>query len=749
MRTLCNSVISLAWRSANGTSTDVCHWADGYPLNINVYISLLHTVFDLKDETLVLDEIDELIELMKKTWSTLGINKMIHNVCFTWLLFQQYVATAQTEQDLLCASLAMLSEVANDVGKSDREVTYIRILSSALFSIQDWIEKRLLNYRESFQKGMAGLMENLLPLALSTARILNEDISNLSAVQEKGELAMDTVENRVDYYIKSSMRNAFAKILENVAYSMDTELEQEATEALLQLAKETEEIAKEEKENFSPILKRWHPIAAGVAAMTLHDCYGVVLKQYLAGVSTLTNEAIKVLQRAGKLEKDLLQMVIEDSVDCDDGGKAIIREMVPYDVESIILSLIKTWVDEKLKRLRDCLNRAKDTETWNPKSKNEPFAQSAVEFVRLARETVDHFFEIPIDISDELVEDLADALEHLFQDYISFVGQCGSKQSYLPALPPLTRCSRGSRFLQLWRKATPCKVGTEDTPRGGTTDGNHPRPSTSRGTQRLYIRLNTLHYIYSHLHSLDKSLSLSPRQNSMPRNQIASNGRNFANSSSYFDHARVSIQAATQNVSEVAAYRLIFLDSNFVFYDGLYVGDVANARIRPTLRILKQNITFLCAILTDRAQPLAMKEVMRATFEAYLMVLLAGGSRRIFMRSDHEMIEEDFDSLKRVFFTCGEGLISEEVVEKEAETVEGVIGLMAQCTEQLVEDFSIVTCEVSGLGVIGSGQKLPMPPTTGRWNRADPNTILRVLCYRDDKTANHFLKKNFQLAKRR
>lgn len=211
----------------------------------------------------------------------------------------------------------------------------------------------------------------------------------------------------------------------------------------------------------------------------------------------------------------------------------------------------------------------------------------------------------------------------------------------------------------------------------------------------------------------------------------------------------MAIQNACQHVSEVAAYRLIFLDSNSVFYGSLYVGDVENSRIRPALRILKQNITLLAAILTERAQPLALKEVMKASFEAYLMVLLAGGSSRIFCRADHKMIEEDFDNLKKVFCTCGEGLIGEEVAEKEADTVEGVVALMGQTTEQLVEDFSIVACEASGIGIGGTNQKLPIPPTTGRWNRADPNTILRVLCHRNDGAANQFLKRTFQLAKRR
>ena len=489
----------------------------------------------------------------------------------------------------------------------------------------------------------------------------------------------------------------------------------------------------------------------------------------------LTSETIGVFHRAGRLEKVLVQMVVEDSADCEDGGKAIVREMVPFEVDSIILNLLKSWVDERLKKQRDCLSRSKESETWNPRSKTEPYAQSAVELMKLAKETVEEFFEIPIGVTEELVREIAAGLEHSFQDYITFVSSCGnnhilsficlsqmnmmevvnnvcvfsgSKQSYIPQLPPLTRCNRDSKFAKLWKRATPCSVvGEETTHHLGSQEGNQTRASTSRGTQRLYIRLNTLHYMLSHLHSLNKILSLSPKV-------TASTGLRFNSSksyrnSSYFELSNRSIESACQHVSEVAAFRLIFLDSSSVFYDTLYTNDVANARIQPGLRVLKQNLTLLCAIVTDRAQALAMKEVMRVSFEAFLMVLLAGGSSRVFYRSDHEMIDEDFGCLKKIFCDCGEGFLQENIVEREAEAVGGVIALMSQGTEQLVEDFSIVTCETSGIGVMGSGQKLPMPPTTGRWNRADPNTILRVLCHRNDRAANLFLKKTFQLAKRR
>ncbi|KAL5194370.1 Protein unc-13 [Glycine soja] len=742
LRTLSNSVVSLAWRSSNGTPTDVCHWADGFPLNIHLYTSLLQAIFDNRDDTLVLDEVDELLELMKKTWSVLGITRPIHNVCFTWVLFQQYVATGQIEPDLLCATHTMLSEVAIDA-KRERESFYVKLLTSVLSSIQGWAEKRLIDYHEHFQRGNIGQIENVLPVVLSVTNILGEDlvISDSGEGGEKGDITIvDSSGDRVDYYIRSTIKNAFEKAIEAVkAKAGELEIKGEFSEFLLHLAQEVEDLAMKERENFTPMLKRWHPAPGAVAAMMLHSCYGHALRQYLGDVTSLTHETVEVLQRAEKVEKVLLQMVVEEDYgEGEDNAKTVMREMVPYEVDSIILNLMRKWINESLSNGKECLLRAKETETWNPKSKSEPYAPSAAELVKLTKTTVEEFFQIPVGITEDIVQELADGLESLFQDYMMFVAACGTKQSYIPSLPPLTRCNRGSKLIKLWKKASPCGANISEL--DNTNEGHNPRPSTSRGTQRLYVRLNTLHYLLSHIHTLEKSLSHTP-------GVVPSSNRKH--SDPYFEIVNSSIPAACQHVSEVAAYRLIFLDSNSVFYDSLYVGDVANSRIRPALRILKQNITLMTTLVADRAQALAMKEVMKASFDAFLMVLLAGGSSRVFNRSDHVMIQEDFESLNRLFCTCGEGLIAENLVQREAAVVEGVIALMGQYTEQLMEDFSIATCETSGIRVMGNGQKLPMPPTTGRWNRSDPNTILRVLCSRKDRAANHFLKRTFQLAKRR
>ncbi|KAI9094756.1 hypothetical protein K1719_026562 [Acacia pycnantha] len=738
MKTLCNTVTNLARRNSGG---DVCHWADGFPLNVHLYTCLLQAIFDKRNETSVLDEVDELLDLMKQTWCLLGITRAIHNVCFTWVLFNQYIVTGQIESDLLCASHSMLNEVSKDVTsrEANSNSMYVKILNSVLRSMVGWAEKRLLNYHEFFVRGNVAQIENILPVLLLASDVLScEEGATLDSISSSND--------RLDRYIRSSVRNAFKKMIKetNESYAK-SELEVDAREVLLTVAQETEKLAMKERQNYSPVLRKWHGTASAVAASTLHSCYGQVLNQYMNGVTTLTSDTVEVLERADKLEKVLVNLVVENSVDCDDGGKTIVREMDPYEVDSIIVGLLRKWIHESLRKCTDVYQRVQETETWNPKSKQEPYAQSAVQLVKVANTAVEEFFRIPVGVHEDLVHELAVGLETLFRQYMTSVAACGSKMNYIPSLPPLTRCRRDSKLSKMWKIRNPCSYGLEQEHQTIHSSNEPPEnslpppsPSSSKGTQRLYIRLNTLHYLLTHIHAIAKSLSLHPNPNRRP----------FA-ATSLFEILVSSIHAACQHVSEIAAYRLIFLDSSLILYESLYVGDVANASIGPALRILEQNLILMLTILTEKAHMVAMKEVIKATFDAFLMVLLAGGSNRVYNRSDHQLIKDDFEGLKRLFVNCWEGLRVEGLVDKEAEVVEGVIDLIGESTEQLMEDFSTVICETSGLGVIGNGQKLPMPPTTRRWHRSDPNTILRVLCHRNDRTANQFLKRTFQLARRK
>lgn len=208
MQILRNAVMSLASRSSEGSLAESCHWADGFPLNLRLYEILLEACFDSNDETSILEEVDELMELIKKTWPILGLNQMLHNLCFSWVLFNRYVSTGQVENELLYAADNQLAEVAKDA-KSTKDPTYSKILSSILSSILGWAEKRLLAYHDTFDAGNISSMQSIVSLGVSAAKVLVEDISNEYRRRRKTEV--DVARNRIDTYIRSSLRTAFAQ----------------------------------------------------------------------------------------------------------------------------------------------------------------------------------------------------------------------------------------------------------------------------------------------------------------------------------------------------------------------------------------------------------------------------------------------------------------------------------------------------------------------------------------------------------
>ncbi|QHO00948.1 uncharacterized protein DS421_13g410750 [Arachis hypogaea] len=60
-------VMSLASRSSDCSVPETFHWADGFPINLKIYQTLIEACFDNKEETCVIEEVDEVIELIKKT----------------------------------------------------------------------------------------------------------------------------------------------------------------------------------------------------------------------------------------------------------------------------------------------------------------------------------------------------------------------------------------------------------------------------------------------------------------------------------------------------------------------------------------------------------------------------------------------------------------------------------------------------------------------------------------------------------
>ncbi len=152
--------------------------------------------------------------------------------------------------------------------------------------------------------------------------------------------------------------HVFLQMMESVdAQRKAVEGEGEPIPALAMLANDTSALATKEVEKFSPVLKKWHLCAGGIAAVTLHACYRREIKQYVSRLDALTPDAQQVLQAADLLEKSLVQIAVEEGADAEDGGKALIREMPPFETDKIVGDLAKKWVQQRLKKLGDWVSR--------------------------------------------------------------------------------------------------------------------------------------------------------------------------------------------------------------------------------------------------------------------------------------------------------------------------------------------------------------------------------------------------------
>ncbi|CAH9082967.1 unnamed protein product [Cuscuta europaea] len=64
------------------------YWSVGYQLNFRVYEKLLFGLFDILEEDHLIEEAAEILKLLKSSWSMLGITQKLHNVIYSWVLFQ-------------------------------------------------------------------------------------------------------------------------------------------------------------------------------------------------------------------------------------------------------------------------------------------------------------------------------------------------------------------------------------------------------------------------------------------------------------------------------------------------------------------------------------------------------------------------------------------------------------------------------------------------------------------------------------
>lgn len=298
-------------------------------------------------------------------------------------------------------------------------------------------------------------------------------------------------------------------------------------------------------------------------------------------------------------------------------------------------------------------------------------------------------------------------------------------------MPALTRCSTVSK---LWKKKEKPQTPQRRNSQVATMEGDN----NFSGISQLCARINTLQRMRSEIEVLEKRIITHLK------NSESANVEDISNAlGKKFELAPPACLEGIQQLCEAVAYKIVFQDLSNVLWDGLYIGDPSSSRIDPFIHDLERNLLTISDTVHERVRPRLIADIMKASFDGFLLVLLGGGPSRAFSQNDSRIIEDDFNSLKDLFWANGDGLPA-DLIEKFSTTVRSVLPLFRTDTESLIDRFRRMTLEMYS----SAKSRIPLPPTSGQWNPTEPNTLLRIICHRNDESASKFLKKTYNLPKK-
>ncbi|KAK2989872.1 hypothetical protein RJ640_015204 [Escallonia rubra] len=725
LRSLREIAVPLAERPARGDLTgEVCHWADGYHLNVRLYEKLLLSVFDVLDEGKLTEEVEEILELLKSTWRILGITETIHYTCYAWVLFRQFVITS--EQGLLQHAIDQLKKIPLKEQRgpqerlhlkslhckveSDQKSADLTFLQSFLLPIQKWADNQLGDYHLHLPEGST-VMDKVVVVAMVVRRLLLEE----------PELAMQSVHatdrDQIESYVSSSIKNAFVRILRDVeTMSIATD-----EHPLALLAEQAIKLLKKDTTVFVPILSQRHPQASVVSASLLHKLYGIKLKPFLDGVEHLTEDVVSVFPAADSLEQYVMT-AIESA--CEEGtAEAYIRKLTQYKIETISGTLVLRWINSQLGRILGWVERAVQQERWDPVSPQQRHGSSIVEVYRIVEETVDQFFALKVPMRLGELNSLFRGIDNSFQVYAKLVAdKLASKEDIIPPVPILTRYRR--------------EVGLKAFVKKELIDPRLPDVRKSIDinvltTPKLCVQLNSLYYAISQLNKLEDSIS-ERWTRKRHHNKSTKKSTDESLKRDTFDGSRRDINAAIDQICEFTGTKIIFWDLREPFIDNLYKPSVAQSRFEKLVEPLDVVLNQLCDIIVEPLRDRVVTGLLQASLDGLLRVILDGGPSRYFSSGDAKLLEEDLEVLKEFFISGGDGL-PRGVVENQVVRVRLVTKLHGYETRELIEDLKTA----SGLEMQGSRSNLG----------ADTKTLLRILCHRSDSEASQFLKKQYKIPK--
>ncbi|XP_074280580.1 protein unc-13 homolog [Silene latifolia] len=729
LRSLRDVAVPLAERPVRGDLTgEVCHWADGYHLNVKLYEKLLLSVFDVLDEGKLTEEAEEIHELLKSTWRLLGVTETMHYTCYALVLFRQSVITG--EKRMLQLAIQQLKRVPLKDQRGPQERLHLKSLQSKVDSeegsesvsflqaflepIQKWADRQLADYHLHFAED-SKKMEDISTVAMTSRRLLMEE------PELGGQSTSVSDEDQIELFVTSSIKNAFARTLHTVDSMSDTGHEHPLTV----LADEMKKLLKKESSLFVPILSQWNPQALVVSTSLLHKLYGMKSKPFLDGAEHLTEDVVSVLPAANTLEQYITGLLT--SAYGEQAAEMYCRKLGKYQIETLSGTLVMRWVNAQLQRILSWVERAIQQERWDPISPQRRYGASIVEVYRIIEETVDQFFSLKVPMGSGELGGLCRGIDNAFQVYVNLiVGNLASKEDLMPPVPILTR----------YRKETGIKafVKKELLDHQKLPEEKKSNDISVVSTSILCVQLNTLHYAINHLSKFEDSISdrwlkKKPSEKFITRS-LDEKTRN-SNQGNTFDGSRKDINAAIDRLCEYTGTKIIFWELREPFIDNLYKPSVSQSRLETLIEPLDLALNELCTVIVEPLRDRLVTSLLQASVDGLLRVLLDGGPYRVFLHSDAKLFEEDLDVLKEFFISGGDGL-PRGVVENLVAHVRHIINLHGYETRELIEDLrSCSGVEQGGRSKLG----------------ADTKTLLRVLCHRGDSEASQFVKKQFKIPK--
>ncbi|KAL3349291.1 hypothetical protein AABB24_022433 [Solanum stoloniferum] len=729
LKSLREIALPLAERPAQGDLTgEVCHWADGYHLNVKLYEKLLLSVFDVLDEGKLTEEVEEILELLKSTWRILGITETIHYTCYAWVLFRQFVITG--EQRILQYVIEQLKKIPLKEQRGPQERMHLKslhsrvemekgfqeltFLQSFLLPISKWADKQLGDYHLKYAEGLV-MMENTVAVAMLVRRLLLEEPETAM------ESATISDKEQIEFYVTSSIKNAFTRIIQDVeAISQATN-----EHPLALLAEHTKKLLQRDNTIYMPILSQRHQNAAAVSASILHKLYGIKLRPFLDNAEHLTEDTIAVFPAADSLEHDIMQVIVSS---CADGtSDAYCRKLNLFKIETVSGTLVLRWVNSQLARILNWVDRAIQQERWVPVSPQQRHGSSIVEVYRIVEETVDQFFALEVPMRPGELGSLFRGIDNAFQVYAKTVlDKIANKEDIVPPVPILTRYSRESGIKAFVKKEL--------------KDSRIPDVFKSveidvAATSTLCVQLNSLHYAISQLNKLEDSIwarwTRKKHHDKLTKNPAEETTKGFQKKDS-FDGSRKDINAAIDRMCEFTGTKIIFCDLREPFIENLYKPSVSQSRLESVMEPLDMVLNQLCDVIMEPLRDRVVTGLLQASLDGLVRVILDGGPSRVFSLGDAKLLEEDLEILKEFFISGGDGL-PRGVVENQVARVRQVIKLQGYETREIIEDLR-------------SASELEMQGGRGKLG-ADTKTLLRILCHRGESEASQFVKKQFKIPK--